>query len=138
MPRGCNSSVGRRMVRDRGVAEHPLSSGTCLQPASPELLLPQLALPAPESFSLGATSRAGRREDLAVLEGGGLVANPLCPQAEEAQLSTEGCREGSPLEGLPGARCAHRAVWVSEWNMLPNISSSRFLYSALPSSTDSS
>lgn len=50
---------------------------------------------------------------MAVLEGDGLFANPFHPQLS---------MEGSLLEGLPGARCAHRAVWVSEWNMLPNIS----------------
>lgn len=83
------------MVRDKGVAEHPLSSGTCLQlrihqMAAAELLLPQLALPA-QSPLLWVPQQS--REDLAVLEGPGLVANLLYPQVV-AQLSTEGWERG--------------------------------------------
>lgn len=54
MPRLCSS---RRIVRDTGVAEYPLSSGTCLQPSSTsairEVASPELLL---------RVSRAGRRE----------------------------------------------------------------------------
>lgn len=113
------------------MAERPLSSGTCLQRnstsavremASPELLLPQVA--AACSRVCCSERHEQSREERGIWRFWRVVASlqARCIPRERHSSPRRGGREESVQEGLPGAPRAHRAVWVSEWNMLPNIS----------------
>lgn len=78
MPELCNSSVGGRIARDRGVTDCPLSSGTFL-PMNPtaashgvafaELLHPQAAAACSSPLLRVPRAEQGGERDLSVLEG---------------------------------------------------------------------
>lgn len=106
MPRGCNSSVGRRMVRDRGV-QAAGSTSAIHEMASPELLLPQLALPALEPFAPSATSRAGR-----IWQFWRVMASlqARCIPRQKHSSPRRGGKEEFPLEGLPSSLCSQSCL----------------------------